>query len=173
MTFDMTATTITSLPPPLGVELLEMSNVSEEGVATVKNQACDKLLQARVDAKLSGKKVDDILNRLTVAQPGTRDQKQRGVSIPESVLAMRSGERMVTEPRKTERDLMWENGGPGVYSQDFRKLYLLKNEDWKFDAIPEVWEGKNVADFVDPDIEEKLRALEEEEEQLEVSDDDY
>jgi hypothetical protein len=28
-----------------GVQLLEMSNVSEEGVTTVKNLACDRLLE--------------------------------------------------------------------------------------------------------------------------------
>lgn len=153
-----------------GVELLEMSNVSEEGVMNVKKVACDKLLQARVDAKLSGKKVDDVMNRLTVAQPQPRDSRERGPSIPETVAAEKEA-RMAGAPKekkRTEKDLMWENGGPGVYSQDQRKLYLLKDDEWKWDAIPEIWEGKNVADFIDPDIEEKLRLLEEEEEQLEV-----
>ena len=34
--------------------------------------------------------------------------------------------------------------------------------------MPEIWEGKNVADFIDPDIIEKLEALEREEEKLEA-----
>jgi nucleolar GTP-binding protein len=34
--------------------------------------------------------------------------------------------------------------------------------------MPEIWEGKNVADFIDPDIEAKLAALEAEEEKLEA-----
>ena len=46
-----------------------MSNVSEEGLAKVKTLACDKLLQARVDAKLSGKRVEDVMNRLTGNPP--------------------------------------------------------------------------------------------------------
>ncbi len=46
--------------------------------------------------------------------------------------------------------------------------YILANDEWKFDVIPELWEGKNVADFIDPDIEEKLEALEREEEKLEA-----
>ena len=25
-----------------------------------------------------------------------------------------------------------------------RKLYLLKDNDWRWDAMPEIWEGKNV-----------------------------
>lgn len=34
-----------------------MSNQTEEGVQDVKTAACDKLLQARVDARMAGKKV--------------------------------------------------------------------------------------------------------------------
>jgi len=44
--------------------------------------------------------------------------------------------------------------------------YILKNPEWKYDIIPEIWDGKNIADFIDPDIEEKLLALEREEEEL-------
>lgn len=29
-------------------------------------------------------------------------------------------------------------------TQDVRKLYLLKDDDWRWDAMPEIWEGKNV-----------------------------
>lgn len=36
------------------------------------------------------------------------------------------------------------------------------------DIIPEIMEGKNIADFIDPDIAEKLEALEREEEQLQA-----
>ena len=46
--------------------------------------------------------------------------------------------------------------------------YLLANDDWKYDTIPEIMEGKNVADFIDPDIMERLEALEREEEKLEA-----
>merc|ERR1712003_181587 len=41
-----------------------------------------------------------------------------------------------------------------------------KDEQWKFDAIPEIIDGKNIADYVDPDIQKKLADLEVEEEQL-------
>lgn len=36
------------------------------------------------------------------------------------------------------------------------------------DIIPEIMDGKNVADFIDPDIAEKLDALEREEEKLQA-----
>jgi hypothetical protein len=72
------------------------------------------------------------------------------------------------ERRKLEKDIEEENGGPGVYNFDLKKNYLLSDPDWKHDKIPEVWNGKNVYDFVDPDIEAKLAALEEEEEKLDA-----
>ena len=34
----------------------------------------------------------------------------------------------------------------------FSEHYDLQNPDEKYDCIPEIWEGHNVADFVDPDI---------------------
>ena len=71
--------------------------------------------------------------------------------------------------RLTEKERMWLNGGPGVYSCDYRKYYDLATDDWKFDRIPEIMDGKNVADYVDADIEARLDALEQEEDQLEVS----
>ena len=46
--------------------------------------------------------------------------------------------------------------------------YLLADDDWKTDIMPEILDGKNVADFIDPDIAEKLEALEREEERLEA-----
>ncbi|CAN0427230.1 unnamed protein product, partial [Discosporangium mesarthrocarpum] len=70
--------------------------------------------------------------------------------------------------RKTEKDLMVENGGAGVYSCDYRKYYDLKDDSWKLDRIPEIMDGKNVADFVDADVDRRLEELEREEEQLQV-----
>ena len=46
--------------------------------------------------------------------------------------------------------------------------YLLADDEWKFDTIPEIMDGKNIADFIDPDIAEKLEALEREEEKLQA-----
>ena len=46
---------------------------------------------------------------------------------------------------------------------------MLANPEWKEDIIPEIMDGKNIADFIDPDILEKLEALEREEEQLEAN----
>lgn len=67
----------------LGVTLLPMSTVSEEGVMTVKTEACDQLLAQRVEVKMKSKKAKDVMNRLHVAIPTLRDQKERPPCIPQ------------------------------------------------------------------------------------------
>lgn len=167
---------------------MTMSNMSEEGVSEVKATACDRLLATRVESRISGKKVDNVMNRLQVFHPEARDSLERDICIPESVKAQagkkKSKSRIGYAPRKedeldgddeqmndgtvkkTARDLMWENGGPGVWAPDYREQYDLKDPEWRFDAIPEILDGKNIMDYVDPDIDAKLAALEKEEDQL-------
>ena len=67
----------------LGVTLLSMSTVSEEGIMTVKTEACDQLLAQRVEVKMKSKKAKDVMNRLHVAMPTQRDQKERPPCIPQ------------------------------------------------------------------------------------------
>ena len=66
----------------------------------------------------------------------------------------------------TEKDIELQNGGPGVYSIDLTKHHLLKVDEWRADVMPEIMNGKNIADFVDPDIIARLDELEREEEQI-------
>lgn len=183
--------------------LMQMSNHSEEGVSEVKAAACDKLLAARVESRVSGKKIEGVMNRLQVFEPTPRDGRTREVCIPQSVQQAREAgtlgptddERKPKRSRsgyavtkdddgnllpdgtgdeamgdanakKTARDLMWENGGPGVWAPDYREIYDLKDDEWRFDAIPQILDGRNIADYVDPDIDAKLARLEEEEAQL-------
>ena len=153
-----------------GAQLIPMSNVSDENIGKLKTMACDKLLEARVDAKLSSGKVkNDIMSRVTVAMPKPRDNVTREAFIPESVLRNQKDGISVKSDRITEKQLMINNGGAGVYSCDYRKFYVLEEDEWKFDTIPEFMDGKNVMDFFDADIEERLRQLDEEEAQLEAS----
>lgn len=88
-----------------GISVIETSTLTEEGVMQVKSevrprtsgslrvregccmegvvvdswpcasQACDRLLAHRVDSKMKGKKVHDVLNRLHLAMPAKRDEK--------------------------------------------------------------------------------------------------
>ncbi|GAA5821527.1 hypothetical protein JCM10212_000136 [Sporobolomyces blumeae] len=149
------------------VQLLALSCVSEEGVMDVRNAACDALLAHRVQAKEKTKRVDNVANRVRVAVPVPRDGVERKPFIPDSVKTRKVYDKNDPERRRLEKDIEEENGGAGVFSTDLKKNYLLANDDWKYDVIPEIQDGKNVADFIDPDILAKLEELEEEEERLE------
>lgn len=144
--------------------LVPMSTLTEEGVSHVKTVACDRLLASRVEVKLKSKRVHDVADRLHVAMPKQRDAVSRPPCIPSGVEEARM-RRDAGERKKTEKDLQEELGGAGVYSQDVRKRWDLANEEWKYDVMPEIWDGHNVADFIDPDIDAKLEALEREEEE--------
>eukprot|EP00299_Pterocystis_sp_00344_P008061 c2900_g1_i1.p1 GENE.c2900_g1_i1~~c2900_g1_i1.p1 ORF type:complete len:653 (-),score=128.79 c2900_g1_i1:30-1988(-) len=145
-----------------GVTVMSMSTATNTGISEVKAAACEKLLELRVEQKLQSSKIDSVVNRVHVAEPTPRDDKVREPSIPDSVLHPSLEDDSTT--RKLERDLMIENGGAGVYAIDVNKNYLLKNEEWKYDRIPEIMDGMNIADFVDEDILRRLEELEREEE---------
>lgn len=68
---------------------IKMSNFTEEGVMTVKSTACDQLLAMRIQKKHRTNKVAGIANRMHVTVPKPRDNKTRGVTIPERVLRKR------------------------------------------------------------------------------------
>ena len=57
------------------VILAQLSCLTEVGVMDVRNQACDMLLASRVEMKMKGHKVNDILNKLHLAEPYQRDDK--------------------------------------------------------------------------------------------------
>uniref|UniRef100_A0A672NZV8 Nucleolar GTP-binding protein 1 n=1 Tax=Sinocyclocheilus grahami TaxID=75366 RepID=A0A672NZV8_SINGR len=134
-------------------DVRKISELSEE------NQACDRLLAHRVDTKMKTKKVHDVLNRLHLAVPTKRDQKERPPFIPEGALLRRKAMEMDAPKRKLERDLEVELGDD--YTLDLQKYWDLMNPEEKQDKIPEVWEGHNIADYIDPEI---MTDLEQEEE---------
>lgn len=142
--------------------LLTMSTLTEDGIITVKNAACERLLNQRVELKMKSKKMIDCKNRFHVAIPKPRDGKERPPCIPQAVLEARARNNE-EEKRKLEKDIENENGGAGVYSASLRKHYLLANDEWKDDIMPEILDGHNVYDFVDPDILQRLEELEREE----------
>lgn len=67
--------------------------------------------------------------------------------------------------KKTERDLEVELGDD--YILDLKKKYTGMTEEEKYDAVPEFYNGHNIADYIDPEIFEKLEQLEKEEEDRE------
>lgn len=144
------------------VPLMEMSTINDVGVMEVKTEACERLLSFRVDQKIRTKKVDGLLNRLHVAMPAPRDSKVRAPCIPESVMLKKQAAAAKAErKRKLEREIEEELGDD--YVLDLKKNYDIEGEQ-KFDVIPEMWEGHNIADYIDPDIFNKLNELEREEE---------
>ncbi|KAK2800149.1 Nucleolar GTP-binding protein 1 [Emmonsiellopsis sp. PD_5] len=160
---------------PGDVEMLQVSCATTEGVTAVKNAACDRLLAERVAQKLKtgtnsagtpGGRLGDLLARIHVAQP--MGGVTRETFIPDAVKTLKKYDKDDPEKRRLARDIEEENGGAGVFNVDLKESYTLADKDWNHDKIPEVWNGKNVYDFVDPDIEEKLAALEAEEEKLEA-----
>ncbi|KAL6297524.1 hypothetical protein ACE6H2_005666 [Prunus campanulata] len=145
--------------------LLTMSTLTEDGVISVKNAACERLLNQRVDLKMKSQKINGYLNRFHVAMPQPRDQKERPPCIPQSVSEDKAKQAGDKEKRNTEKDLENENGGAGVYSANLKKNYILANDEWKEDVMPEILDGHNVYDFVDPDIVHRLEKLQREAEE--------
>lgn len=91
--------------------------------------------------------------------------QERPAFIPKQILEKREAQLKIIEestgtnemeveeakPRKVlERDLELQMGDE--YVIDLRKTWDLKNDEEKYDSIPEIWNGHNVADFIDPDI---------------------
>ena len=165
------------------VELLQLSCTTTEGVTEVKNAACERLIADRVAQKLKagtnssgavGGRLADVLTRIHVAQP--LGGIVREPYIPEAVKNLRKFSKDDPSRPRLARDVEEENGGAGVYNVNLKDQYRLDEDEWKYDRIPEVFDGKNVYDFIDPDIESKLAALEDEEESLEAKgyyDSDY
>ena len=140
------------------IEKLEMSCATEQGVMEARNRACEKLLASRVEQKLKGTRINDVLHKIHLAQPVPRDDVPRLPFIPEAVKGRQLYDWSDPNRRKLEKDLEVEAGGAGQYSVDLKskcnfclKLtiehYVLDNPDWKYDVLPEFMNGKNVYDL--------------------------
>ena len=156
------------------VELMRASCATQDGVQEVKNVVCERLLAERVSQKLKagttssgalGSRLTEVMARIHVAQP--MDGITRETFIPEGIKDRKKYDKTDPERRLLARDEEEANGGAGVFNVDLKRDYLLADPSWKYDKIPEILNGRNVYDYVDPDIESKLLALEEEEERLE------
>ncbi|RCN32232.1 NOGCT domain protein [Ancylostoma caninum] len=144
-----------------GIPVVEMSTITQEGVISLRDKACDELLAQRVEAKLQSKVAsveDTVLSRVSVAFPTPRDDKVRAPFIPPAVQLRK--QRMQTDENKLERDENTRRLEREIeleleddYILDLKKHYLLKNPEEKYDVVPEIWEGHNLADFVDPEIQ--------------------
>ncbi|KAG9954216.1 P-loop containing nucleoside triphosphate hydrolase protein, partial [Aureobasidium melanogenum] len=157
------------------VEMLQLSCTTTEGLMNVRNAACDRLLAERNAQKLkagtnaSGEvtgRLNDVLRRIHVAQP--MGGVVRETFVPDVVKTRVKYDKADPNRITLMRDIEEENGGAGVFNINLKEKWLLENPDWREDKMPEFLDGKNVYDFVDPEIESKLAALEEEEARLEA-----
>jgi len=145
-------------------------------VAEVKARACEILLEYRLNNKsLTGKNdksKDTVLNRIHVAVPTPRDNKKRVPFIPEGLKNKEANFEFNEETLEKKiinnkvKEMIEKNGGDSVFYVPDRTHFILANEDWRNDIMPEIMDGKNVFDFVDPEIDEKLARIEEEEDQI-------
>ncbi|XP_046848220.1 GTP-binding protein 4-like [Xenia sp. Carnegie-2017] len=151
-----------------GIPTVCTSTVTEEGIMDLKTEACEQLLALRIEAKIKSKKADGILNRIHVALPTQRDVKERPPCIPEAVLNRKKEmETDVGPKKKLAKELEQELGDD--YEMNLQEHWILENEDEKTDLVPEIYLGKNISDFIDPDIMKKLEELEREEELREAA----
>lgn len=133
-----------------------------------RNRACEKLLSARIEQKLKGvARANNVLNKIHVSTPQARDGVKREPYIPEAVQYLKKFDLSDPNRRRLARDVEADQGGAGVFNINLKDNYLLDDDEWKNDVMPEVLNGRNVYDFLDPDIISKLKALEDEEERLE------
>jgi len=156
------------------IKIIPMSTITEFGIVDVKEKACNQLIEQRVQVKMKGKQVQNVLNRLHVSVPAPRDNKERPVTIPQEALEKKIKQLNAIKVEE-QKEIVFNWGvkmdeidpdfNPRAFGEDFKKEYLLANDEWKYDKIPELLDGKNIADYVDPDILEMLDRLEEEEEE--------
>ena len=138
-----------------------MSNITKDGIEDVKSKACDILLDYRLAQKSKDpKRQAAIENRLHIAMPKKRDNVDRPAVIPDTVL------KGIKKTGPTVKQLQEEYGGAGVFFIPEEEHYMLEKEEWRYDKFPEFYNGSNVLDYYDPDIERKLAALEKEEEEI-------
>lgn len=171
---DATKAEFESLLKSDDTELMEISCNTGDGVQALKQSACDKLIASRTAEKLKagtsnsgtvGGRLAEVMTRIHVAQP--MGGVVRETHIPEGIKNLKKYDRDDPERKKLAREIQDEQGGAGVFNVDLRGEWKLDDPAWAYDKIPEVFDGKNVYDYIDPDIEKKLAALEEEEERLE------
>lgn len=136
------------------VSLTTMSTVTGEGVAEVKESVCARLRAMRAESKRTPEKLLAVQSQLTIAKP----PEGLTPNIPASVFSPQG----LGHP--TQRQLEEEAGGPGRYVPNTDEERMLAVDEWKYDRIPEILNGQNIADFIDPDIEQKIEQLLREEE---------
>lgn len=142
---------------------VQVSNESTEGISKCKEAACQTLRAYRDNLKTKRNVVYE-RQMPTVATPKPRDSVTRPPCIPQAFI---NDKIKGAKPDRVDyHEVQEANGGAGVYYLPEHEHFDLEDEAWKYDVVPEIMNGKNVADFYDPDIVQKLIELEKEEDML-------
>lgn len=149
------------------VAIQQMSTMEDDMVRDIRGNVCKALLDFRVagSAPSTGLKTDeDYYRGVKVVEPTkSRNRPKPTPQIPASVLVERQAG--VKEQRTTVKDVQEEHGGAGVFVFPMQEHFMLDDPRWKYDIAPEIMNGMNVWDYVDPEIEKKLLELEKEEDE--------
>ena len=148
-----------------GAKHITTSTLTDVGVGELKELACGLLADHILQSKEQSGRFHSIQNRLYCAIPEPRDDIVRQSHVPLSVLQEQQLPVDHKLRRKLQRDYEWENGGPGRYQANERDTWDLENSDWINDIVPDIMDGHNICDSIDPDIHERILELENEEEQ--------
>jgi len=150
-------------------QLVYLSNQTGQGVFEVKDAACKLLLDFKKNQDTehipskSIKREEEFIRGIYVAIPkGSRSNQGRPPCIPEEILR---GEKKKLD-RPSLKEIQEAMGGAGVFNFPLQEHYKLEDINWKYDVVPEIVDGKNVWDFYDKGIPNKLEELEKEEEML-------
>ena len=151
------------------VSFVATSCLAQAGIDLAKNTACELLLAERLEKKIQQNKLEAVKHRMFIV--GKAAPSSRPAMVPSGVSFAKEDEMdtdtsFVGESSLTERDLEELHGGAGVFSADWRKRWELANASWRYDKLPEVLDGHNIQDFIDPEIDAKIAALEAEEQAL-------
>lgn len=144
------------------VKFREMSTVTTENVVQIRNEVCQVML-----SKLGGNAANSevtICDKLEIAQPDFVEPNRKPYIPVKLIERRKKGLKALGEGEKSERELEMELGDD--YILDLKKKYDIPDEE-KYDVAPEVWQGHNIADFVDPGIIDRLKRLEKEEKERE------
>ena len=155
--------------PDVSVEIMQLSCHTEEGIMEVRNKAVDRLRTARIEQKLkSSNRMAGILNKIHVARPAARDDISTD-ALPSPRLSRPSRNTMLTILSVAScRVMLRLRTAVLVSTSPITRMHtFLMMTSGKQYIMPEILDGKNVYDFLDPEISAKLAALEAEEERLE------
>ncbi|EPR79129.1 Nucleolar GTP-binding protein 1 [Spraguea lophii 42_110] len=131
---------------------VEISSKTDLNIEVAKEMACEVILEENIKKKCEGKEIEKVMNQVRVINPDILNERAE---------CMLRAEPIITEKVKENEQ--------ADYLFDAREKYYVK-EEWKKDVVPEFYNGKNIVDFLDTEIEKNVQEYKKEVENLELRD---